>query len=391
MTATPSTPPRHPKSLRAKLGLAVGAVLLTVLGLEVGFRIAGIDGQYYAPRVDQVQPGPDDSLEAIPHGFIPGATLTSKYDTDPRGTFGPDATVAHTFNSAGWRDQEHSERKPRNVFRILGLGDSYLFGQGIRQEDICLNVLGETLQEDDTRTIECINTGVSGFNTSNQRDLLMARGFGYDPDLVVVFFVLNDVESNRNRSARRVEFFRDYTTIYQQKDTLSHYSNLWSWARQRVILAMRASEYTQECVAGFAQDSGKWQQCRSALANIWWECKQRNVGMLVAIFPFFVDLDGDYPFQEIHDRVRLFCEETGIDVIDLRNAYRDYNGPELWVHPTDQHPNEKAHEIAAEAIAEYLRRPDVDLLKRPRRPTTKTEGPTTDSPSVRRTPAQGLL
>ena len=72
------------------------------------------------------------------------------------------------------------------------------------------------------------------------------------------------------------------------------------------------------------------------------------------VFPFFIDLNGDYPFQPIHDLVSALGRERGIPVLDLRDAYRDFSGPELWVHPTDEHPNEITHGIAARAIAGYL-------------------------------------
>ena len=72
------------------------------------------------------------------------------------------------------------------------------------------------------------------------------------------------------------------------------------------------------------------------------------------IFPFFHELDGEYPFQVIHDVVQAYCVSAGIPVLDLRDRYSRYRGPELWVHETDQHPNEIAHEIAAGATTEYI-------------------------------------
>jgi len=48
------------------------------------------------------------------------------------------------------------------------------------------------------------------------------------------------------------------------------------------------------------------------------------------------------------------CEAEQIPVLDLRETFRSFHGPELWVHPTDQHPNEQAHKLAAEAIAQKI-------------------------------------
>mgnify|MGYP002621993333 CR=1 FL=1 len=335
------------------MALAGGSLLLTLLLLEAVFRVAGW-GVAYEPRTDQVFPPADGKFEALPHSFVPGANFVSRYASDHRGTFGPSRSVEHHFNSAGWRDREHSLEKPAGTYRILGLGDSYLFGQGVQQEETVLSRLEGLLREDTGRDIECINTGISGFNTQNERDLLIHRGLAYEPDMVVVFFVLNDVEPNRDRDERPIEFFREYMAIYGEQDTLSEYSRLWNWARRRFVQRTRANTYIRQCVEGFSPNSRDWRNCRAALDEIRDVCRSANVKLLVAVFPFFVDLDGDYPFQPIHDVVRDHCQEAGIEVLDLTAAYEGYRGPELWVHPTDQHPNEIAHDIAARAVAAHI-------------------------------------
>ncbi len=91
-------------------------------------------------------------------------------------------------------------------------------------------------------------------------------------------------------------------------------------------------------------------------------CEQRSIGLCVVIFPFFHKLNGDYPFQAIHNTVAAFCQREAIPVLDLRDHYADFDGPELWVHPMDQHPNEMAHKIAARAIARFLTEHAESLL-----------------------------
>ena len=43
-------------------------------------------------------------------------------------------------------------------------------------------------------------------------------------------------------------------------------------------------------------------------------------------------------------------------VLDLQPAFAGHDGPELWVHPTNQHPNEIGHRIAGTALYEFLAR-----------------------------------
>jgi hypothetical protein len=41
-------------------------------------------------------------------------------------------------------------------------------------------------------------------------------------------------------------------------------------------------------------------------------------------------------------------------VLDLLPSFGEHEGPELWVHPSNQHPNEIGHQIAGEALWRFL-------------------------------------
>jgi hypothetical protein len=202
--------------------------------------------------------------------------------------------------------------------------------------------------------IEVVNAGLSTYHTETERDLLFEKGLAYEPDLVILHYVPNDVEVDVYHPGPKVEFFREYTATYQEPGWLARHSQFIGWASQRFGLAVRSRSYIREAVASFDENSEGWQRSRAALDDIARALSERGIGFLVVLHPFLHELDGDYPFQPIHDALRRHCESTGVAFLDLRAAYRDFNGPELWVHPTDQHPNERAHRIAAEAIADHL-------------------------------------
>lgn len=352
------TKPSTRRQVLRRIALMLTSTALTLVGLEILFRLCGLEGSYHSPRVDQVVADHPESIERVPFGFAPHVTVQSIYGSDPRDYFEPGNLIGHQFNSVGWRDVEHPVKKPENTFRILGLGDSYLYGQGVRFEDICFTKLsGELSSVVAPRRLELINAAVNASNTEFQRDLLQKRGLMYEPDLVIVHFVLNDVESMRDLfvPGAKIEFGVEYTAIYEQKDSLSDVSSLWSWSRQKWLRSVRAHAYLTECLESFSENSLKWRRCQAALDDIQRQCQESHAGLLVVVFPFFHDLDGDYPFQPIHDAVTAHCRKRSIPLLDLRDAYRNFNGPELWVHPTDQHPNEKAHAIAAEEIGGWLR------------------------------------
>jgi hypothetical protein len=177
--------------------LSVAALIVAIVAAEVACRVVSIGPEYWSPRRDVAEPR--GSFERVPFGFVPHAVIRSVYPSNPRGYFDAGNSIDHEFNSVGWRDMEHALEKPANTYRVLGLGDSYLYGQGVRYSDICLTRLQQLLQATSPPgiTVETINTGISGFNTENERDSLAARGLQYEPDLVIVHFVLNDIEPVR--------------------------------------------------------------------------------------------------------------------------------------------------------------------------------------------------
>jgi lysophospholipase L1-like esterase len=341
-----------------RLLLSLCSTLLVLMVLEIVARLVCEDDLYPPPREDVASPLPGCRGQHVPFGFIPLARISSVYPDDPRGYFDEGNVINHDFNSAGWRDREHTLAKPPNTYRILGLGDSYLYGQGVRFEDICLTRLGGRMAAEGRPgiSIEAINAGLSGMNTANERDLLLERGLRYDPDLVIVHFVLNDVEPKLMLFSERpqVEFWIQYLSTYQEPDWLSEYSTLWGWARQRYLLLTRSNAYIDSCLENYFEDGSKWEFCRDALSDITRICRERDIGLLVVIFPFLCDLDDDYPFRRIHDQVSTHCDSTGVQVLDLFETFRGRDAQDLWVHRVDPHPNETAHRLAAEAIFDFL-------------------------------------
>lgn len=357
------------------LAMMFGLVTALMIG-EVAVRLSGVNDDYRAPATSQIIPRTGGPFELAPHGSVPYSTTVTTYPSNPRGYFDADNSIAHHFNSEGWRDDEHPMQKPPGTFRILGLGDSYLFGQGVKRDDLFIERLGQLLSPaNGTARIETINTGRSGYNTKLELSLLEDRGFAYDPDLVILCFIPNDVEPDLTTRKPKVEFFTEFTVSYTDGDWLSNYSELWMFVRRTIAYQRHAKSYLDRSIESYRNHSEKWQSCRASLLEIHNLCEAHEIPLLVVIFPFFINLDGDYPFQLIHDQVTSACQEAKIPVLDLRETFRGFHGPELWVHPTDQHPNERAHKLAAEAISQKI----VEAGWLPSGPDL-TARPQTDSP-----------
>lgn len=112
-------------------------------------------------------------------------------------------------NSKGIRSpRDISYEKKAGVKRVLLIGDSYLFGHGVNDED----VVSEVLQRLTGEKIEIINGSVIGYGTDQVLLWLVHEGFKYKPDVVVYgFFPGNDLQEIA--TSERYDYLKPYFTL----------------------------------------------------------------------------------------------------------------------------------------------------------------------------------
>ena len=86
----------------------------------------------------------------------------------------------------------------------------------------------------------------------------------------------------------------------------------------------------------------------------WDVLEGHGIRFMVVIQPMLSGLQIEYPYAGLTAMVRAFCEAEGIEYVDLTPRFLDRPERELWVHPTDQHPNHRGHRLIAEGILDYL-------------------------------------
>jgi hypothetical protein len=61
-----------------------------------------------------------------------------------------------------------------------------------------------------------------------------------------------------------------------------------------------------------------------------------------------------YVFGDIHDRIKALFEKHHTQVIDFAPIFGAMTSVDLLVHPYDRHPNEIAHKVIADTLADTL-------------------------------------
>ncbi len=108
-------------------------------------------------------------------------------------------------NSLGLRSGEIKE-KEKDEFRILSLGESTTFGDGVSDWDTYTDRLQKDLQDKVSNLkIRTINAGVSAYSSFQSLKYLELRGLKLDPDMIIFYHEVNDYLPSAVRNSNNNE------------------------------------------------------------------------------------------------------------------------------------------------------------------------------------------
>jgi len=256
-------------------------------------------------------------------------------------------------NSRGYRDYERSERKRPDVRRLLALGDSFTWGVGVEFEDAYPQRIERGLSRRRQEIWEVVNLALPGMNTVDEASQLAQEGMAYEPDVVLVGYVLNDSEDQAAAETRRVG---EWIAEKAMPPSFWDRSYLVRLVHQRLLATAENRRRITGYKSMYLEDASGWKAARKALKDMGVLCRNNGVPFVVAVFPLFGNpLDESYPFEEIHSKVSAAAGGAGAKVVDLLPTFRGLRWEILVVDgANDEHPNEVAHRIAAGAILRAL-------------------------------------
>jgi hypothetical protein len=352
------------KRLRQILVVLFCSTVLSVLAAEVLYR--ALRPNYFPPQILRADGSsvPMSEMVALlrlsgegedssqPRARIQGhIELRYRYDRPRWDYFDDEGCITVRTNSLGFRDLEFPVHKPARERRILAIGDSFTFGSGVPLEDCWVQVLEGLLETEWGRPVEVINGGFASgsFWPPGYVDWLASDGLAFEPDMVVLGFCLNDVDP--------LIPMLSYPGSAPEP-WLGGISMLLN-DLQKAIEDRRLQQMRDAAGMDFAEvvkhHPGPWEECRTACLAMRGLLAERDIPFVVVVFPMLSELGDAYPYKQLHAMVDAFFKDHGIDYLDLLPRFRGLDETELWVHPTDQHPNDVASRMVAEGIFEYLR------------------------------------
>ncbi|HSK80790.1 MAG TPA: GDSL-type esterase/lipase family protein [Thermoanaerobaculia bacterium] len=158
---------------RSRLWLLRLALLAASLGLAVLLAEAVLRQGGAGPLVRRAEAAGITAHDR----FLGWALLPGARDRQTSAEF----DVPVRINAQGFRaDREYSPEPPPGITRLVAVGDSFTFGNGVHVHEAWPAVLERRLDA------EVINLGVAGYGVDQQLLMLESRGLDFQPDVVLL-------------------------------------------------------------------------------------------------------------------------------------------------------------------------------------------------------------
>jgi hypothetical protein len=316
------------------------------------------------------------------------------------------------INSFGYRDREHSVQKPPGTWRVLGIGDSFVYG-AVPPRDNFLRVAERYLAAAgtaDSLQPEMVMAGIGAYSTENELGVMQSLGSRLDVDAAVLcFFIGNDVTGIplRGKVLRGNLYWTGAATPLHDLLRKSYAYSLTEmfltmrvkWPLQKALAARRASrvaspsehiasteaptpplnnvylEFSSRRLPVYLRQPGGrlqrlWRDAETAVAAFDSTCKAAAVPWVLLLIPDEVQVDPDvqaavlrslhkspdeYDFELPQRRLREFAAARGIAVLDLLPPLRAEHRPDARLYiPNDTHWNALGNRVAGRCLGEYL-------------------------------------
>lgn len=269
--------------------------------------------------------------------------------------------IAYSINSEELRDYEHSLDKPNQTIRILVLGDSFTFGQGVKEFDKIYPSLLEKMLNNKTQATryEVINFGVPGSNEFMKIDILKQKGLKYRPDIVIFQHRLWYGDINLMKK------YIPTIEIEAKARELNLYFFVWINSKIRKINSKimgfvfqeknnKKKGYSVDMYGSDSDDVLFLKEVFKELGNI---SRERNLTVVCLNLVWFDTKDWETTYnsqKDSYDFIKSVCEENNFYFLDPYDFYRPYTVKELRISFLDPHPNEKGHKVISEAVYAFL-------------------------------------
>lgn len=327
---------------------------LTIAGLMVELSLRIVDHPLSKDHVDYaIWYKPSDYYG---HELVPGFE-----------GFGP-LDIPVKINRDGFRDGYHAREKPPGVLRVLGLGDSFVFGWGVQEEEAFLKRLEVGLEDRIKQPVETINAGVPGWGLNQYYLFLKRTGIQFSPDIVVVAYFVDDLsgpvqdhippatqydgrlqfKGSILHHSKLFNFLKSLSHLVREKNRSTRVGYLHDLEERRTEFSKRTVHLISESAPGMTEDYSH--MLIEHLQRLRTLVDAAKAGMVVMLVPDISQLH--HPESQLINRILLkLCRDLSIPFVDMTPVFERSTDPaRYYLWPKDPHTNSAGHAEMAVAV-----------------------------------------
>ncbi|OGW42622.1 MAG: hypothetical protein A2132_01590 [Nitrospirae bacterium RBG_16_43_11] len=182
------------------------------------------------------------------------------------------------------------------------------------------------------------------------------------PNHVILFFFTNDVlarekvgKEGKVSTVSRRQDIKEYLRRKSRFFAFLYYQYKSKYvARVGVPKALLPPDY-------FNLDESKpgWAAFKDAFLKIRDYARENGSTFQLVIIPTLTSLNENYPYMELHEKVKSYAASHGVPVVDLFPVFASHSPAELWIDLENTHWNDKATSLAAEAIVWNMEKENI--------------------------------
>jgi len=271
------------------------------------------------------------------------------------------------LNALGFRGSEVSA-KAATEYRIVALGDSHVYGQGIADVDLATTLIERHYRRPPwSCDVRVVNLGVRAYSINQEYALLRLLGRTLAPDLVLLFFYLNDFElvdvHHRWERFKHLDWYMfdlgakpagdvmRWWTIRQ----IARTSALVNWAHDAWAAWTSRDDFEDAALQG-RLDRARIDDVYAYLERFVALADELNTRFTIVIVPHAAQIRREFPQNRYQRTIVEMAGRLGTTVIDPLPAFRrDYAEHKRWpVIPFDGHYDASGQRLLAAGVLEHF-------------------------------------
>lgn len=238
------------------------------------------------------------------------------------------------LNSLGMRSEELNSDKEK----ILFIGSSISLGWGVDKDSSYVGIFENEINKENLN-YQVLNGSVGNYNTYRYVENFFKNQKTVDPDIIVVNYFINDVETLPmgsdnwllKNSALAASLSIAYKKMTSNRDgsLIDYYNRLYE-SENRGFLMMKDS-----------------------LKKLAKYSEENDTKIYFVIIPDIHFLE-NYPFIPIHKKMKNIAENFNFEVIDFYGPLNGILFENLEIIPGDSHPNAYGHRLMGRKLSDVI-------------------------------------